>query len=74
MPGEPLLDVEDRLGACLIFLVLLTPTLPITGMRGGESYHTFLDELAMTLGELEAGTLSEALAPLERSMLIESYS
>lgn len=36
-------------------------------MRGGELYHPFLDGLAMTLGELQAGNLSEALVPLARS-------
>jgi hypothetical protein len=33
-------------------------------MKRGEPYHTFLDGLAMVLGELQAGNPSEALAPL----------
>jgi hypothetical protein len=33
-------------------------------MKRGEPYHTFLDGLAMALGELQAGNPSEALAPL----------
>jgi hypothetical protein len=37
------------------------------GMRGGELYHVFLDGLAMALGELQAGNLSEAVVPFARS-------
>jgi hypothetical protein len=32
-------------------------------MRGGELYNTFLDGLAMGLGELQMGNSSEALVP-----------
>jgi hypothetical protein len=38
--------------------------IPFAGMRGGESYHAFLDGLAMALGELQVGNPSEALDPL----------
>lgn len=37
------------------------------GMRGGEPYHAFLDGLAIALGELQMGNLSETLASLAGS-------
>jgi hypothetical protein len=35
------------------------PCIPLAGMREGEQYHTFLDELAMVLDELQAVNLSK---------------
>jgi hypothetical protein len=60
---EPLLDAEDRLGGMprLFFLSYSPPRIPFAGMRGGESYHAFLDGLTMALGESQAGNPSEAL-------------
>jgi hypothetical protein len=68
-PCEAILCLMHRSvwGASLVFLVLLSPGIPFVDMRGGEPYHTFLDELAMALGELQVGNPSEALAPLAGS-------
>jgi hypothetical protein len=39
------------------------PHISSAAMRGGESNHSFLDGLAVALGELQTGNLSEALGP-----------
>jgi hypothetical protein len=64
---KPLLDAEIRLGGRLIFLFYSPPRIPSVVMRGGELSHTFLDGLAMALGDLQMGNPSEALVPFAGS-------
>ena len=60
---ESLLYGENHLGGCPDFLSYSSPHILSAGMRGGESYHTFLDGLAMEFDELQTGNSSEALVP-----------
>jgi hypothetical protein len=63
--GEPRVSTQcrDPSRGCLVFLVYSPLHIPFAGMRGGESYHTFLDGLAMEFDELQTGNSSEALVP-----------
>jgi hypothetical protein len=57
---ESLLDAKICLGGRPVFLFYPPPHIPFMVMRGGEPNHAFLDGLAMELGELQMGDLSEA--------------
>jgi hypothetical protein len=60
---KPLLDAGVRLGGLSYLFSLLYPTHPLGGNGGCELYHTFLNGLAMGLGELQPSNPSEALVP-----------
>jgi hypothetical protein len=66
---ESLLYGENHLGGCPDFLSYSSPHILSAGMRGGESYHTFLNELAMLSSELQMGNPNEAMVlPHDPSM------
>jgi hypothetical protein len=58
---EPLLDADIHLGVVLSFLFYSPLSISFVAMGAGEQNHTFLDGLAMALGELQMGNPSKAL-------------